>query len=75
MLTVIVQASRLTQRYLWVKTADQILDSIARYCERIKDSGHSQVTPFEGGYAFALITDHGYDACRILVRRTSLERR
>lgn len=26
--------------YVWVKTADQILDSIARYCERIKDSGH-----------------------------------
>lgn len=26
--------------YVWVKTADQILDSIAGYCERIKDSGH-----------------------------------
>lgn len=26
--------------YVWVKTADQILDSIAHYCERIKDSGH-----------------------------------
>jgi transposase len=26
--------------YVWVKTADQILDSIARYCTRINDSGH-----------------------------------
>lgn len=26
--------------YVWVKTADQILESVARYCERIKDSGH-----------------------------------
>jgi hypothetical protein len=26
--------------YVWVKTADQILASIARYCERISDSGH-----------------------------------
>ncbi|MFD7037271.1 IS630 family transposase [Rhodococcus jostii] len=26
--------------YVWVKTADQILDSIAHYCARIKDSGH-----------------------------------
>ncbi|MFF0815343.1 IS630 family transposase [Rhodococcus sp. NPDC003318] len=26
--------------YVWVKTADQILDSIASYCTRIKDSGH-----------------------------------
>ena len=24
--------------YIWVKTADQILDSIARYCTRINDS-------------------------------------
>jgi transposase len=28
------------QPYLWVKTADQILDSITRYCTRINDSGH-----------------------------------
>jgi transposase len=26
--------------YVWTKTADQILDSIRRYCERINDSGH-----------------------------------
>jgi transposase len=26
--------------YIWTKTADQILDSIARYCTRINDSGH-----------------------------------
>lgn len=26
--------------YVWVKTADQILESIATYCDRINDSGH-----------------------------------
>ena len=26
--------------YVWTKTADQILDSIGRYCTRINDSGH-----------------------------------
>jgi transposase len=26
--------------FAWAKTADQILDSIARYCQRINDSGH-----------------------------------
>jgi transposase len=26
--------------FVWHKTADQILDSIARYCKRINDSGH-----------------------------------
>ncbi len=26
--------------YVWVKTADQILASLARYCERISNSGH-----------------------------------
>lgn len=26
--------------YVWTKPADQILQSIARYCERINDSGH-----------------------------------
>ena len=26
--------------YIWTKTAEQILDSIARYCERINDSRH-----------------------------------
>jgi len=26
--------------YVWTKTADQILDSISRYCGRINASGH-----------------------------------
>lgn len=26
--------------YVWLKTADQILDSLARYCERISNSAH-----------------------------------
>lgn len=26
--------------FIWTKTADQILESLARYCERISDSGH-----------------------------------
>ncbi len=26
--------------FVWTKTADQILDSIARYCNRINQSGH-----------------------------------
>jgi len=26
--------------FVWTKTADQILDSIARYCTRINDSRH-----------------------------------
>jgi len=26
--------------FVWTKTADEILDSIARYCERINRSGH-----------------------------------
>jgi transposase len=26
--------------FVWAKTADEILDSIARYCKRINDSGH-----------------------------------
>ncbi|HEY6550567.1 MAG TPA: IS630 family transposase [Solirubrobacterales bacterium] len=26
--------------YIWVKTAEEILDSVARYCTRINDSGH-----------------------------------
>ncbi|MDQ2626727.1 MAG: IS630 family transposase, partial [Actinomycetota bacterium] len=26
--------------YVWTKTADQILESIANYCRRINDSGH-----------------------------------
>ncbi|HWT26268.1 MAG TPA: IS630 family transposase, partial [Solirubrobacteraceae bacterium] len=26
--------------YIWVKTADQILETLAEYCERINDSRH-----------------------------------
>jgi hypothetical protein len=26
--------------FIWTKTADQILDSVARFCKRISDSGH-----------------------------------
>jgi hypothetical protein len=26
--------------YVWTKTADQILESIATYCTRINESGH-----------------------------------
>jgi hypothetical protein len=26
--------------FVWTKAADQILDSLARYCRRINDSGH-----------------------------------
>jgi transposase len=26
--------------FIWTKTADQILASVARYCERISDTGH-----------------------------------
>jgi hypothetical protein len=26
--------------FVWTKTADQILDSIARYCEQINESRH-----------------------------------
>jgi hypothetical protein len=26
--------------FIWTKSADDILDSIARYCRRINDSGH-----------------------------------
>jgi transposase len=26
--------------YIWTKTADQILDTLTRYCQRINDSGH-----------------------------------
>jgi hypothetical protein len=25
---------------VWTKTADEILDTIAAYCQRINDSGH-----------------------------------
>ena len=29
-----------SQPFIWTKTADQILDSIARFCMRTSDSGH-----------------------------------
>jgi hypothetical protein len=29
--------------FIWTKTADQILENLARYRERISDSGHSRV--------------------------------
>jgi hypothetical protein len=29
-----------TKPFVWHKTADQILDSLAAYCQRINDSGH-----------------------------------
>jgi hypothetical protein len=28
------------QPFVWHKTADEILDSLAAYCQRINDSGH-----------------------------------
>ena len=28
------------QPFVWHKTADEILDSVATYCQRISDSGH-----------------------------------
>jgi hypothetical protein len=28
------------QPFVWTKTADQILASLARFCKRISDSGH-----------------------------------
>jgi transposase len=32
--------NRTPKPFIWHKTADQILDSVARYCRRINDSGH-----------------------------------
>jgi hypothetical protein len=26
--------------FIWTKTAEEILDSLARYCRRISDAGH-----------------------------------
>ncbi|HXR24171.1 MAG TPA: IS630 family transposase, partial [Candidatus Binataceae bacterium] len=26
--------------FIWTKTADQILESVARFCKRISNSGH-----------------------------------
>jgi hypothetical protein len=28
------------KQFVWTKTADQILETLAVYCERINDSGH-----------------------------------
>ena len=32
--------NRQPRPFVWTKTADQILDTIAHYCHRINDSGH-----------------------------------
>jgi hypothetical protein len=34
------QLERHPKPFVWHKTADQILDSLAAYCQRINDSGH-----------------------------------
>ena len=36
----IADHNRHAKPFVWTKTADQILDSLARYCRRINDSGH-----------------------------------
>jgi hypothetical protein len=33
------QLERPTQPYVWHKTADEILDNLANYCDRMTDSG------------------------------------
>ena len=32
--------NRQPKPFIWTKTADQILDAVARFCERISNSGH-----------------------------------
>jgi hypothetical protein len=32
--------SRYPKPFIWTKTADEILASVARFCRRISDSGH-----------------------------------
>jgi len=32
--------NRYPKPFIWTKTADQILDSVARFCKRTSDSGH-----------------------------------
>jgi hypothetical protein len=34
------QLERRPKTFVWHKTADEILDSLAAYCQRINDSGH-----------------------------------
>jgi DDE superfamily endonuclease len=34
------QLERRPKPFVWHKTADEILDSLAAYCQRINDSGH-----------------------------------
>lgn len=36
----IEEHNRAPKTFIWYKTADQILDSVARYCKRINDSRH-----------------------------------
>src|SRR5208283_4609852 len=31
--------------FIWIKTADQILESVARFCKRISNSGHQEGIP------------------------------
>jgi hypothetical protein len=40
--------------FVWTKSADEILETLAAYCERINDSGHwrytSNLSPLSGAY-------------------------
>ncbi len=38
--TYLEQHNRHPKPFIWTKTADQILDSVARFCKRISNSGH-----------------------------------
>jgi len=35
-----IPMAAVTRPFVWTKTAEQILESIARYCERINQSRH-----------------------------------
>jgi len=43
--------------FVWTKTADEILDTIAAYCQRINNSGHYSV--FLGWRAGVIVARHG----------------
>ena len=34
------ETNKAPKPFIWTKTADEILASVARYCQRITDSGH-----------------------------------
>ena len=36
----IAEGNRHPKPFVWTKTADEILTSVARFCQRISDSGH-----------------------------------